>query len=169
MGRSLSGRVRSHRPTARRCSGPSTDQVGQAEPNEQVGDGATPAAAVLPSMLGSALPLRLRLFLTRLTAATIAVGQRSGGRPERLHDEKARRKESSVAYDEDLADRVRAVLPPGAPVTERQMFGGLAFMVGGHMAFGVVKDTLRSASVPRAPTAPWTSRTCGRWTSPAGL
>jgi TfoX/Sxy family transcriptional regulator of competence genes len=55
---------------------------------------------------------------------------------------KTRRKESSVAYDEDLADRVRAVLPPGAPVTERQMFGGLAFMVGGHMAFGVVKDTL---------------------------
>jgi hypothetical protein len=30
-----------------------------------------------------------------------------------------------VAYDEDLADRVRAVLPPGDAVTERQMFGGL--------------------------------------------
>jgi len=47
-----------------------------------------------------------------------------------------------VAYDEDLADRVRAVLPPAEAVTERQMFGGLAFMLGGHMFCGVVKDTL---------------------------
>jgi TfoX/Sxy family transcriptional regulator of competence genes len=47
-----------------------------------------------------------------------------------------------VAYDEDLAERVRAVLPAGAAVTERQMFGGLAFMLGGHMFCGVVKDTL---------------------------
>jgi TfoX/Sxy family transcriptional regulator of competence genes len=47
-----------------------------------------------------------------------------------------------VAYDEDLADRVRAVLPPGAAVTERQMFGGLAFLLGGHMFCGVVKDSL---------------------------
>jgi len=47
-----------------------------------------------------------------------------------------------VAYDEDLAGRVRAVLPPAEAVTERQMFGGLAFMLGGHMFCGVVKDTL---------------------------
>jgi hypothetical protein len=47
-----------------------------------------------------------------------------------------------VAYDEDLADRVRAVLPPGEAMTERQMFGGLAFMLGGHMFCGVVMDTL---------------------------
>ena len=47
-----------------------------------------------------------------------------------------------MAYDEDLADRVRAVLPRGAAVTERQMFGGLAFMLGGHMFCGVVKDAL---------------------------
>jgi len=47
-----------------------------------------------------------------------------------------------VAYDEDLADRVRAVLPHGEAVTERQMFGGLAFMLGGHMFCGVVKDAL---------------------------
>jgi len=47
-----------------------------------------------------------------------------------------------VAYDEDLAERVRAVLPAGAAVTDRQMFGGLAFMLGGHMFCGVVKDTL---------------------------
>jgi hypothetical protein len=47
-----------------------------------------------------------------------------------------------VAYDEDLADRVRAVLPAAEAVTERLMFGGLAFMLGGHMFCGVVKDTL---------------------------
>ena len=47
-----------------------------------------------------------------------------------------------MAHDEDLAERVRAVLPAGASVAERQMFGGLAFMLGGHMFCGVVKDTL---------------------------
>jgi TfoX/Sxy family transcriptional regulator of competence genes len=47
-----------------------------------------------------------------------------------------------VAYDEDLADRVREVLPAGEAVTERQMFGGLAFMLDGHMFCGVVRDTL---------------------------
>ena len=47
-----------------------------------------------------------------------------------------------MAYDEDLAERVRAVLPAGAAVAERQMFGGLAFMLGGHMFCGVMKDTL---------------------------
>ena len=47
-----------------------------------------------------------------------------------------------MAYDEDLAWRVRAVLPPAEAVTERQMFGGLAFMLGGHMFCGVVRDTL---------------------------
>jgi TfoX/Sxy family transcriptional regulator of competence genes len=34
------------------------------------------------------------------------------------------------------------VLPPADAVTERQMFGGLAFMLGGYMFCGVVKDTL---------------------------
>jgi len=38
-----------------------------------------------------------------------------------------------VAYDEDLAQRVRAVLG-GRDVGERRMFGGLAFLVGGSMA-----------------------------------
>ena len=47
-----------------------------------------------------------------------------------------------MAYDEGLADRVRAVLPPAGAVTGRQMFGGLAFMLSGHMLCGVVKDTL---------------------------
>lgn len=37
-------------------------------------------------------------------------------------------REVRVAYDHDLADEVRAVLPAAGEVTERQMFGGLAFM-----------------------------------------
>jgi hypothetical protein len=52
-----------------------------------------------------------------------------------------------VAYDEDLAGRVRAVLPAEA-VTERQMFGGLAFMLGGRMFCGIVKDTLMARLGP---------------------
>jgi hypothetical protein len=47
-----------------------------------------------------------------------------------------------VAYDEDLADRVRRVFPEAGAVSERKMFGGVAFMLGGHMVCGVVRDTL---------------------------
>lgn len=42
-----------------------------------------------------------------------------------------------MAYDEGLAERVREVLAVRLDVTERRMFGGLAFMVGGHMACGI--------------------------------
>ncbi|HET7397032.1 MAG TPA: TfoX/Sxy family protein [Intrasporangium sp.] len=39
-----------------------------------------------------------------------------------------------MAYDHDLADRVREVVGGESGVTERGMFGGLAFLVGGNMA-----------------------------------
>jgi TfoX/Sxy family transcriptional regulator of competence genes len=39
-----------------------------------------------------------------------------------------------VAYDEDLANRIRELLAGEAGVTEKKMFGGLAFLVGGNMA-----------------------------------
>jgi TfoX/Sxy family transcriptional regulator of competence genes len=38
-----------------------------------------------------------------------------------------------MAYDADLADRIRELLAD-ATFTEQRMFGGLAFMLGGHMA-----------------------------------
>lgn len=38
-----------------------------------------------------------------------------------------------MAYDEALAERIRA-LTAGEPVVEKKMFGGLAFLLGGHMA-----------------------------------
>ena len=39
-----------------------------------------------------------------------------------------------MAYDVDLADRIRELLGPEHTVTEKKMFGGLAFLVGGNMA-----------------------------------
>ena len=39
-----------------------------------------------------------------------------------------------MAYDEELAERIRALLRDEAGVTERKMFGGLAFLIGGNMA-----------------------------------
>ncbi len=39
-----------------------------------------------------------------------------------------------MAYDEELAERIRALLAGDAAVTEQAMFGGLAFLVGGNMA-----------------------------------
>jgi TfoX/Sxy family transcriptional regulator of competence genes len=40
----------------------------------------------------------------------------------------------AVAYDEDLADRIRELMSGERRVTEKKMFGGLAFLVGGNMA-----------------------------------
>ena len=39
-----------------------------------------------------------------------------------------------MAYDEDLADRLRVALGDQPALTEKRMFGGLGFMVEGHMA-----------------------------------
>ena len=39
-----------------------------------------------------------------------------------------------MAYDEELADRIRARLGQRAGLTEKKMFGGLAFLLGGNMA-----------------------------------
>ena len=39
-----------------------------------------------------------------------------------------------MAYDEDLANRVRELIAADGDVTEKRMFGGLAFLVDGNMA-----------------------------------
>ncbi|MFI7002658.1 TfoX/Sxy family protein [Nocardia sp. NPDC050175] len=39
-----------------------------------------------------------------------------------------------MAYDEELADRIRFLIKPGPELSERKMFGGLAFLIGGNMA-----------------------------------
>lgn len=47
-----------------------------------------------------------------------------------------------MAYSEELAARVRALLDDRDDVSERKMFGGLCFIVGGNMACGVSGDKL---------------------------
>jgi TfoX/Sxy family transcriptional regulator of competence genes len=42
--------------------------------------------------------------------------------------------DASMAYDEDLAQRIREAIGPQRGVTEKKMFGGLAFLIGGNMA-----------------------------------
>jgi TfoX/Sxy family transcriptional regulator of competence genes len=39
-----------------------------------------------------------------------------------------------VAYDEELAERIRELLGGEAGLSEKKMFGGLAFLIGGNMA-----------------------------------
>ena len=39
-----------------------------------------------------------------------------------------------MAYDVDLADRIRELIAGNSDVTEKRMFGGLAFLVGGNMS-----------------------------------
>ncbi len=48
-----------------------------------------------------------------------------------------------MAYDEELASRVRDLLRgEGEDVEEKMMFGGVAFMVAGHLCCGVIRDDL---------------------------
>ena len=47
-----------------------------------------------------------------------------------------------MAFDEGLAQRVRECLEDRRGVTEKKMFGGLCFLVGGNMAAGIVGDEL---------------------------
>jgi TfoX/Sxy family transcriptional regulator of competence genes len=47
-----------------------------------------------------------------------------------------------MAYDEELAARVKEILEESVALSERKMFGGIAYMVHGHMCCGVVKGDL---------------------------
>jgi TfoX/Sxy family transcriptional regulator of competence genes len=48
----------------------------------------------------------------------------------------------AVAYNEELAERVRSALADRTDVEEKRMFGGLTFMVAGQMCCGVLKNDL---------------------------
>jgi TfoX/Sxy family transcriptional regulator of competence genes len=45
-----------------------------------------------------------------------------------------------VTYDEDLANRLRELLADEPDVTEQRMFGGLAFLVNGHMSVSASRE-----------------------------
>jgi TfoX/Sxy family transcriptional regulator of competence genes len=47
-----------------------------------------------------------------------------------------------MAYDEALADRIRDMITARSDVTERKMFGGIAWMLGGNMAIGVLGEDM---------------------------
>jgi TfoX/Sxy family transcriptional regulator of competence genes len=47
-----------------------------------------------------------------------------------------------MAYSEELADRIRDLLIGRGELSERKMFGGIAFMLNGNMTCGVIGDEL---------------------------
>jgi len=58
-----------------------------------------------------------------------------------------------MAYDESLAERVRDLLTLRGDLTERKMFGGIAWMVGGNMACGILGHELIVRLEPDEATA----------------
>ena len=53
-----------------------------------------------------------------------------------------------MAYDEGLAQRLCELLAERDDVSERRMFGGLAFMLSGNMCCGIVGDSLMARVGP---------------------
>lgn len=47
-----------------------------------------------------------------------------------------------MAYDEGLAQRIREALEERSDVSEKRMFGGVAFLVRGNMCCGVARENL---------------------------
>lgn len=47
-----------------------------------------------------------------------------------------------MTYDQGAAERIREVLDGQHNVTEKRMFGGVAFMLEGHMSVGLIEDKL---------------------------
>jgi TfoX/Sxy family transcriptional regulator of competence genes len=47
-----------------------------------------------------------------------------------------------MAYDEGLAERIRSVVEDDPRITEKKMFGGVAFLLDGKMFVGIVKNDL---------------------------
>jgi TfoX/Sxy family transcriptional regulator of competence genes len=53
-----------------------------------------------------------------------------------------------MAYDEGLAERIRETLVDAHGISERRMFGGLAFLLHGNMFVGVLGSTLMARVGP---------------------
>ena len=47
-----------------------------------------------------------------------------------------------MAFNHELADRIRKILASREDISEKKMFGGISFMLGGNMCCGVVKNDL---------------------------
>ena len=55
-----------------------------------------------------------------------------------------------MAYDEKLAERIRKIAKGTPALSERKMFGGVAFMTGGNMFCGITRDDLMVRAGPAA-------------------
>ena len=55
-----------------------------------------------------------------------------------------------MAYDGGLAHRVRETLGDRPGLTEKEMFGGLGFMIDGNMCCGVIEDSMIARVGPEA-------------------
>jgi len=53
-----------------------------------------------------------------------------------------------MAYDKQLADRIREILVDQPQVEEKEMMGGVAFMVNNKMCVGVIKDEMMARIGP---------------------
>ena len=53
-----------------------------------------------------------------------------------------------MAYDEGVAERMRGLLANESGLTEKKMFGGIAFLINGNMACGVMGDDLMVRMAP---------------------
>lgn len=53
-----------------------------------------------------------------------------------------------MAHDEGVAERIRKTLADRRGVKEKKMFGGLAFMLGGHLCCGVIGERLMARVGP---------------------
>ncbi len=53
-----------------------------------------------------------------------------------------------MAYDEGLAERIREALAARKDVEEKVMFGGIAFLINGNMAVGIVNEDLMVRVAP---------------------
>lgn len=58
-----------------------------------------------------------------------------------------------MAFDEAFAARVRKALGRKAALSEKKMFGGLAFLLNGHMCCGILGDELMVRLDPAAAAA----------------
>ena len=54
-----------------------------------------------------------------------------------------------MAYNEELAQRVRTLMENKPTFAEKKMFGGLCFLLQGHMACGVLNDELIIRVAPK--------------------
>jgi TfoX/Sxy family transcriptional regulator of competence genes len=57
-----------------------------------------------------------------------------------------------MAYDEDLADRIRELIAAERGVDEKRMFGGLAFLINGNMSVAVSRQGGLMVRIPPVDT-----------------